>query len=184
MKIDPVRLSKTLSHALRHAPKLYDIALDSQGWIQIEELLTALTLHSPQFQGVTRSDIESVMKSAKKQRFEVRGDRIRARYGHSLADKIDFVKADPPAQLFHGTAPQFLESIRKQGLIAKGRQYVHLSTDRETALLVASRRTDQPVLFRIDTPRAHREGIGFYPSEDGTWLSDPLAWKYLIEDSE
>ena len=39
----------------------------------------------------------------------------------------------PPEILYHGTATKFLESIREKGILKRNRQYVHLSSDIETA---------------------------------------------------
>jgi|GEM_PF-3215192 len=38
-------LSKTISHALRHEPWLYELELDDEGWVDLEILLAALGRH-------------------------------------------------------------------------------------------------------------------------------------------
>jgi putative RNA 2'-phosphotransferase len=40
-KIDPKQLSKTLAHALRHAPEEYNLTLDPEGWVGLDDLLAA-----------------------------------------------------------------------------------------------------------------------------------------------
>ena len=42
MNQELVKLSKTISHALRHKPEEYGLTLDSEGWVPIQELLHAL----------------------------------------------------------------------------------------------------------------------------------------------
>jgi RNA:NAD 2''-phosphotransferase len=42
MAIDLERLSRTLSHALRHDPRQYGLNMDMKGWVQLDELLNAL----------------------------------------------------------------------------------------------------------------------------------------------
>jgi putative RNA 2'-phosphotransferase len=45
--IDLTRLSKTLAHALRHAPWLYELELDDAGWTPVAALLQALRQQRP-----------------------------------------------------------------------------------------------------------------------------------------
>lgn len=40
-----VELSKGISYALRHAPWEYELELDEEGWVDIEQLLAALHLN-------------------------------------------------------------------------------------------------------------------------------------------
>ena len=41
MGIGTVQLSKTVSHALRHEPWLYELELDDDGWVSVEAMLGA-----------------------------------------------------------------------------------------------------------------------------------------------
>jgi putative RNA 2'-phosphotransferase len=40
--MDFSKLSKEVSYALRHAPWEYEIELDNEGWVSVEQLLMAL----------------------------------------------------------------------------------------------------------------------------------------------
>jgi putative RNA 2'-phosphotransferase len=40
--IDHERLSRVVSHALRHEPWLYELELDEEGWADIDSVLAAL----------------------------------------------------------------------------------------------------------------------------------------------
>lgn len=42
--MDFPKLSKEVSCALRHAPWEYELGLDNEGWVSIEQLLMALRL--------------------------------------------------------------------------------------------------------------------------------------------
>lgn len=179
MPLDPIRLSKTMSHALRHAPGEYGLELDAEGWVALDDFVAALRGRGGRLAEVELADCEAAMAAASKQRFQVEGGRIRARYGHSVPKRIELPPREPPAVLFHGTPPQVAAIIERQGLEPMGRQYVHLSTDLATALAVGRRRCRQPVIFRVDAARAYADGQRFYAGEDGTWLTDPMAPAYL-----
>ncbi len=63
-------------------------------------------------------------------------------------------------------------------LIPKGRLYVHLSSDIETAKKVGSRH-GRPVIYEIDCRKMAGEGYVFYLSENGVWLTKAVPIKYL-----
>jgi RNA:NAD 2'-phosphotransferase (TPT1/KptA family) len=44
---DSLKLSKTLSHLLRHEPEVYGLSLAAEGWVQVDALLRALAARVP-----------------------------------------------------------------------------------------------------------------------------------------
>lgn len=179
MEEDLVRLSKTISYALRHNPQGYGLQLDSEGWVPIEELLNALRQQRGAWRRINVADIETMMARSEKQRFEIHAGKIRAFYGHSTA-RIEKQPAIPPEFLYHGTTPRATDAIRREGLKPMQRQYVHLSTSEQTARSVALRRTTQPVLLRVAALEAHRcQGVRFYPGNQDIWLADAIPPAFL-----
>lgn len=173
------KLSRALSHMLRHRPDLYGVSLDEAGWVSIETVITALHRHGKQWAGVTADDVHAMIAAAEKQRLEAREGWIRAVYGHSLPGRIAHNPDTPPAVLFHGTTRSALQTIIAQGLLPMRRQLVHLSADTETATRVAGRRTDDPVIIRVQSGKAHSDGVVFYRSNDEVWLAESIAPAYL-----
>ncbi len=173
------KLSKLFSHALRHAPDQYGLQLDDKGWVSLDYLLKAARQHNSYWQNLTLDDVYMMMDASEKQRFEISNDYIRALYGHSLTQKMKLVSQAPPEFLFHGTTKKALLKIREIGLQPMKRQYVHLSIDEETAITVAQRRTDEPVIITVKAARAHKDGIEFYYRNDKVWLVDRLDALYL-----
>lgn len=179
INIDYLKLSKEISYALRHAPWEYELELDENGWVSAEQLLTALRENS-KWENVTIENLKYIIENSDKKRHELVNGRIRALYGHSIPMKILKDISEPPAILFHGTARRFLESIENKGLLPKGRQYVHLSKDIETALQVGKRHDDKPVILEVDAKRAWKEGVKFYLGNDKVWLADNIPIKYIV----
>ena len=171
-----VALSKTLSHALRHAPHEYELELDDEGWVPLPAVLDALRGDREAWRDVGVEDLRRMMAQATKQRFELdeAGGRMRARYGHSVPGKLLRVVAEPPAVLWHGTAPAVAEVILREGLRPMGRQYVHLSVDTATALEVGRRKAGAPVMLRVRAAEAARTGVAFYAGNDKVWLADAV----------
>ena len=178
MSVNELKLSKTISYALRHHPEEFNLQLDEEGWCFIDDLLNALQTVN-KLQDVTLSDLKKMIAHSEKKRFELKKDKIRAYYGHSFDVKVKYNEKKPPDFLYHGTARRFLDSIKRQGLIAKQRQYVHLSSDRHTAYLVGKRHDDYPIILKINAKEAFDDGIVFYDANDTTWLCEALPKQYI-----
>jgi len=148
---DLAKLSHVLSYALRHNPLNYNLVLDKEGWTSISELLIALSLHhyyhsNRWLRRIKKHNLEEMIARSDKVRFEINDDKIRALYGHSCFSFIPFTKiqkiaSKPPDILYHSTSPYAAKNIMSEGLRPMNRQYVHLSTDKNTALQVGKRKT-------------------------------------------
>lgn len=172
-------LSRTIAHALRHEPRLYGLELDSEGWVQLKVLLSALRSQRSEWCQLTSRDILRVIDTPEKQRFELRSGRIRALYGHSTPERMLRAPAKPPTVLYHGTSPETAKLIVNQGLKPMGRQFVHLSVDRKTAMTVGRRKSSEPVVFVVAAAEAHASGIVFYAANEQVWLAESIPPEYL-----
>lgn len=170
-------ISKFLSLILRHSPETIGLRLDENGWTDVATLLQKLNEHG---HAVTREELETVVADNDKQRFAFNEDhsRIRASQGHSVQVQLELAPQEPPELLYHGTVDKFMQSIQEQGLLKMSRQHVHLSRDKETAQKVGSRR-GTPVILNIRSGEMHRDGILFYLSENGVWLTDNVPVQYI-----
>ncbi|WP_026556133.1 RNA 2'-phosphotransferase [Arthrobacter sp. 35W] len=173
-RYDLNRLSKVVSHALRHQPWLYGLEIDEHGWTKVDDLLTALRRESPDWADVELSDLDAMIAASAKPRHEIRGVRIRAMHGHSLPGHIRMDPAEPPPELFHGTSSQSLPSILAEGLRPQERQYVHLSADIAMARMVGSRKPGTTVVLRIDSRSAFLTGVAFHRTHGLVWLADKI----------
>lgn len=93
--MDYSKLSKEVSYALRHAPWEYELELDDEGFVEMEQLLNALHLEQ-QWNSVTADDLAKMIEGSAKQRHEIVEGRIRALYGHSVPQKIIKQNETPP----------------------------------------------------------------------------------------
>ena len=193
---DLAKLSHILSYALRHNPLKYNLALDKEGWTSISELLIALSLHHDHHNNkwlrhIEKQNLEEMIARSDKVRFEIKDDKIRALYGHSYSfipfTKIQKIASKPPDILYHGTSPSAAKNIMSEGLRPMNRQYVHLSTDKNTALQVGKRKTilkrkeeQQPVIIAISAIEAYNTGVyHFYQASDSVWLSDYIHPNFM-----
>jgi putative RNA 2'-phosphotransferase len=173
------RLGRLLTLALRHEPARLGIEPDGQGWVAVDALLDAVR-REPDWAHAALADLEAACASGGKARLEIVDGRIRARYGHSLPERLDLPPSMPPDRLYHGTAEASLAAILAEGLRPMGRQFVHLSANLPQARMIGYRKSaSAPALLAIDAARAHADGLVFHDAGDGVWLCGPVAAKYL-----
>lgn len=174
---DPLtRASRFLSMVLRHRPQAAGIALDRFGWAEVEPLLRGM----PSSHALTREQLEAIVRDDEKQRYAFNDDhtKIRANQGHSVPVEVELTECQPPEVLYHGTAEVHRNAILQKGLLSGSRLYVHLSPDVETAKMVGLRH-GTPVVFTVDSGAMYRDGIPFYRSANGVWLTHYVPTNYL-----
>jgi putative RNA 2'-phosphotransferase len=169
--------SKFLSLVLRHEPSAAHVTLDSAGWVEVEALLAGCVMAG---KAISRDDLEHVVVTNAKKRFEFSADgtRIRASQGHSVEVELEYAPQEPPELLYHGTATCFLDSIRAQGLLKMERHHVHLSAETRMTLEVGARH-GKPVLLTILAGEMHAAGHVFFRSTNGVWLVDHVPPNFL-----
>jgi putative RNA 2'-phosphotransferase len=172
-----LRLSKFLSLILRHKPELVGVELDEAGWAEVDQLIEPANRAGVP---LTQRSLQEVVARNNKKRFSLSedGNRIRANQGHSIPVDLGLEPVRPPEKLFHGTAVRFLGSIRQGGLVAKGRNHVHLSPDPETALGVGQRHGRAVVLI-IHAGRMFKQGHRFYRPANDVWLTEAVSAEFI-----
>ena len=150
------KTSKFIALILRHKPETIGISLDEHGWA------------------------EEIVRMDEKQRYSFNEDKslIRANQGHSIPVDVELKECTPPDILYHGTGEKYVASIDAQGLIPKGRLYVHMSADTDTARNVGCRH-GKPVIYEIDCRSMAADGYKFYLSENHVWLTKSVPACYL-----
>jgi putative RNA 2'-phosphotransferase len=172
MKDPIVHKSKHLSLVLRHQPESVGLTLDASGWAPVAALLPAMRM--------SMEELERVVADNNKKRFEFNSDKtkIRACQGHSVDVELGLEEKEPPDVLYHGTSQDFYYAIITSGLQKMQRHHVHLSADKETALIVARRRRS-PIILKVDAAAMKRDGSVFYLSANGVWLVDNVPIQYI-----
>jgi putative RNA 2'-phosphotransferase len=179
LEFDAERLSRTLSHALRHAPRQYNLWLDDEGFAPLNDLFDALADRRSDWANLTIDHLHLLNERAGKQRYEITDRGIRAFYGHSKRIRLNRAPVEPPEYLYLGTTYGAYRNMERRGVQPMGKRYVHLSGKVEDAYRLAWRRTQNPVILLIDAKVAFDDGVGFYPGGPTVWLSDALHQDYL-----
>ena len=170
-------VSKFLAKHLRHRPGAIGLQLEKDGWARIDELLSAA--RRARFP-ISRDELDAAVHAPGKRRYayDATGQKVRAVQGHSVDVDLGYTPTRPPATLYHGTHAAALDQIVRVGLQRMGRTHVHLSPDAETARVVGARR-GRPVIVEVAAGDAHAAGQRFYRADNGVWLTDRVAPKFL-----
>lgn len=178
--MDLVEKSKKLSYILRHNPSSANIKLGKDGYALVSEIVLNTDISIEELRNIVYND--------KKQRykFDKNETLVRANQGHSIDVDIKFKEYPPPIPLFHGTSKSLFELIKKSNKIKKmNRNFVHLSDNAETAKKVGIRHlknlNDSIVIIIIDTKRMYNDGVKFFVSDNGVWLTDDIDRKYFLD---
>ncbi len=166
------KVSKFISYILRHNPGQIGVVLEKGGWANTNDLIENI-------EGLDLDILKEIVSEDKKSRYSFKDgfDKIRANQGHSIDVDLGLEPITPPDVLYHGTSTKTLEPIMESGVMKMSRHHVHLSKDIETAEAVGSRH-GRLVLLSVDSKKMYEDGIEFYLSDNGVWLTDYIDFKY------
>jgi putative RNA 2'-phosphotransferase len=175
---DKKRLSKFLALMLRHEPERCGLTPDSEGFVSVASVWEQIVRRYGDT--YTYDDLGTAVEGnqAGKKRYEIRGGRIRALYGHSKATVV-YEPVEPPNLLYHGTTASAVDFIRRDGLTAQSRQYVHMTTNRCLAVTVGTRHEGWTIVLSIRAGEAYRSGIVFYHPEPEHYLSKQIPSSFI-----
>jgi len=171
------RISKFLSGALRHFPDDAGLDLDAAGWTAIDSVVDRVG----DKYGVDREAVIGIIRTDPKGRFEVDRDRVRAAYGHSVAVDLDAGGTPVPDTLYHGTSPDALDSITREGLKPMSRQSVHLSDSVDDAKAVGSRHAADPVILEIDAGAMRADDHTITKRGRAVYTTDRVPPEYIVQ---
>lgn len=163
---------KELAYILRHNPAEVEGALDSNGWLSVQNLLD---------HDWTLEELKEIVETDNKKRYEFSADykKIRAFQGHSIKGINADLKIYTGCNfVYHGTQKRFLNSIFRNGLVPGSREYVHLSSDPLTARNVALRRGPEIAILRVDLEGLEDE---VFISGNGVILVKKVSPEHIVQ---
>lgn len=172
--------SKAMCFFLRHAAKDLKWDITKDGFISVNQLVDCVK--GKKFPNFTVEAVAQIVREDEKGRYSYSedGTKIRANQGHSFDVDLGLKAKIPPVILYHGTDSKAVPIIKKTGIQKMKRQHVHLADDPETAASVGIRHGAE-ILIIIDTRPMVADGVKFYQSTNGVWLTDFVDAKYLNE---
>ncbi|MCX8172088.1 MAG: RNA 2'-phosphotransferase [Archaeoglobaceae archaeon] len=170
------KLGKFVSGILRHFPSKFELEIDDNGWVNFEALARVV---NKKYRWANRWVLKALILSDEKKRYELKGDKIRARYGHSIDVKLNDMPEAQEDTLYYGTSEEEASRMLEIGIKPVNQTYVHLSTTLERSLEVASLRTKKPIVFEIDAKQARADGVRILKANDTIALAKEVSAKYI-----
>jgi putative RNA 2'-phosphotransferase len=94
-------LGKTLAGILRHFPSRYSLEMDPHGWVDLNEIVTAIKVRHSKFRFLKPHHIMGLVQTDPKGRYQFQEGRVRATYGHSIDLELDLPTDDIPEVLYY-----------------------------------------------------------------------------------
>ncbi len=170
------KLGKFISGLLRHFPHKFGLEMDENGWVDFEALARVV---ERKYRWANRWLIKALISSDVKKRYEVKNEKIRARYGHSIDLKLSDMPEANEDVLYYSTSEEEASRLLEIGIKPTNQCFVHLSTTFEKSLEVAFLRSEKPIIIEIDAKRAREDGIRIIKANDFIALAKEIPAKYI-----
>ncbi|WP_400259838.1 RNA 2'-phosphotransferase [Candidatus Methanomassiliicoccus intestinalis] len=173
------RISKAMAGSLRHFPEKFELQMDEQGFVSIQDFIFAMKKSHPRYRWLRPHHIIALIETDEKGRYQISNDKMRATYGHTLELNLQHPTDDIPAELFYPTTPEEEEIILETGLKPSDRKMVHLSKTYEDALTAGKVRTDSPAILKIDATAMIAAGMEIQHAAKTVFLTKEVPPEYL-----
>jgi putative RNA 2'-phosphotransferase len=172
-------LGRVLTGILRHFPDRYQLPIDPQGWVGLPEIVRSIMQRHPAYHWLRVQHLVAIAETDAKGRYEVRDDRIRATYGHTVEVDLDLPTENIPDRLYYPVTNEEAGIVLEVGLRPSDRKKVHLSKTAEDARAAGSVRTPEPIILEVDAQRARGAGIVIKQAGKTVYLVDQVPAEYL-----
>jgi len=172
-------LGRILTGILRHFPDRYGLQVDPHGWIELAAIARAVSQRHPVYRWLRPQHLVAIAETDGKGRYEVRDDRIRATYGHTLEIDLDLPTEDIPEHLYYPVTVDEAAIVLEVGLRPSDRRKVHLSKTALDAVAAGKVRTPEPIVLEVDARRAQEEGIVIMRAGKTVYLVDRIPAELL-----
>ncbi len=173
-------LGRILTGILRHFPDRYGLAIEPTGWVSLPEIVRAISSKHSAYHWLRTAHLVAIAETDAKGRYEVRDDRVRATYGHTVDVALDLPTENIPDHLYYPVTAEEAGIVLEVGLRPSDRKKVHLSKTAEDARSAGSVRTPDPIILEVDASRARREGgLVIMKAGKTVYLTDQVPAEFL-----
>jgi len=200
-------ISWAICKILRHSATDWGIHMDSAGYVLVDDLITPPDFDRPRKRETsediqamrklapTAEDIERLVRTARKERFQIKtnnhGERVvRALQGHTIrlvedSQLATLISYGEVPYCMHRTTTNAWWFIQRGGIETRGRNHIHLIRDGETRTEIPGARATSDIQIKVDVKKAQDDGMEFRRAENGVILTRGLegriGLKYIRE---
>ena len=126
------KLGRMMAAILRHGK--FSPEMNEQGFVSIPEIVGLIKEHNSRVKWLRPFHIDALALTDPKGRYQIRGNTVRATYGHTIKLNLDLPTDKNPAYLYYPASEEDVDTILEEGLVPTDRTMVHLSATFEDAL--------------------------------------------------
>ena len=172
-------LGRTMAGVLRHFPERYGLEMDTHGWVDLRDFLTAVQIRNKRFKFLRPHHVVGLIETDPKGRYQFEDGKIRATYGHSVDIDLDLPTEGIPDVLFYPTTEEETHLLLEAGLRPSDRKMVHLSATFEAAMEAGRGRIQSPVVLEVDTQAARAAGAVIMKAGKTVYTTKEIAGEFL-----
>ena len=177
-------LGRVMTGILRHFPDRYQLTTDPHGWVGVPDMVRAIARKHPAYHWLRPLHLVAIAETDAKGRYEVRDDRVRATYGHTLEIELDLPTENIPDRLYFPVTAEETAIVLEVGLKPSDRRKVHLSKTAAAARAAGKVRTPEPTILEIDARRAREAGIVIMQAGKTVYLVDQVPAEMLRKSGD
>ena len=173
-------IARRLALVLRHAPEKFDLEMDINGWVDVKDIVRQFKKQRGKRNHWLRPHhLSAIVETDPKGRYDIRGNTIRATYGHTVEIEIDLPTDNIPDALYYPCDPVETENLLEVGISPSGRSHVHLSASIKTAAEAGHVHFALPTILEVDTAQMIAAGETIWHAGITVYLTDNTPAKYL-----
>ena len=171
-------IARKLALVLRHAPEKFDLEMDINGWIDTRDIIRQFS-NNRRHHWLRPHHLRAISETDPKGRYEVRGNMIRATYGHTVEIELDLPTSDIPDSLYYPCDPKEAGNLLEVGIKPGDRAHVHLSANMRAAAEAGRVHRADPTIIEVDTARMVATGETIWHAGVTVYLTENVSGEYL-----
>ena len=171
-------LGRRMAGILRHFPEKFDLEMDLNGWVDVREMVEALTKRDRRMHWLRPHHIRAVSETCTKGRYDVRGDMVRATYAHTVEIELDLPTDDTPNLLYFPCSPEEESHLLEHGIKPGDRKHVHLSKTVSAAANAGHVHHHRPIIIEVDCIQMEANGDTIYHAGTTVYLTEEVEARY------
>ena len=174
-------MARKLALVLRHAPEKFQLEMDINGWIDVRDIVRRFKDGRRRQHWLRPHHLSAISETDTKGRYEVRGNMMRATYGHTVEIELDLPSSNIPDSLYYPCDPAEVENILEIGISPGDRSHVHLSATIRSAAEAGRFHHSDPAIIEVDTARMYASGETIWHAGVTVYLTDNVAGEFLSQ---
>lgn len=178
------RVGRMMAGILRHFPERFDLEMDSNGWVDLGDMVNAMRNSRRKLHWIRPHHIRAIAETDDKGRYQVESGQVRATYAHSVEVVMDDLPVCQSESLYYPVSEEELDIVLEAGLHPTDRKKLHLSGSYESAFSAGSVHIDEPIVLEVDAAAATAGGADIRRAGKAVFVAEDIDAAFLKQAEE